>query len=73
MRDIKLKDIKVGMDTQLGFVVGVYGDVFDVVSSVDEFRDYINDDYDYEMDIDQYALEGFEDTTVRVYGMVSNF
>lgn len=70
MRDIKLKDIKVGMDTELGYVIGVYGDVFDVVSSVEEFRDYISDDYDYEMDIDQYALEGFEDTTVRVYGMV---
>lgn len=68
--EVRMDELKVGMDTDYGIVVGVYSDVVDFVHSVEDYNNLMNDVDVDEIDVEQYALEGFEDVPVVVFGVV---
>lgn len=69
MRTVKMSELKIGMDTDYGIVVGVYEDVVDFVHSFEDFTDYLNDDRIDEIDVEQFSVEGFEDMPITVFGI----
>lgn len=70
MREIRMDELKVGMDTDYGIVVGVHSDGVDFVHSVEDFYDILNDVNVEEIYVEQRDLEGFEDAPVTVFDIV---
>ena len=70
MREIRMDELKVGMDTDYGIVVGVHSDVVDFVHSVEDYNNLMNDVDVHEIYVEQYSIEGFEDAPVVVFGVV---
>lgn len=68
--EVRMDELKVGMDTDCGIVVGVYSDVVDFVHSVEDYNNLMNDVDVDEIDVEQYSLDGFEGVTIALFGVV---